>query len=142
MPIHAQIGEGGAEAWKRDREAAAMFFDRARMLDPSLEIPSLVLTDLGHDAEELEMPRIELGMSEPGSNISGISHIDSDTSGVRRRRKKEEIALFDNRMAKTEVDDTWYLYVPGLLGAGTALLVVGIIGALSLSSWSRRSQGS
>ncbi|KAI9061040.1 hypothetical protein FKP32DRAFT_1594716 [Trametes sanguinea] len=36
-----------------------------------------------------------------------------------------------------EEDRTWYLYVPGLLGAGTALLVVGL---LSLQSW-RKNQG-
>ncbi|KAL7279022.1 hypothetical protein ACG7TL_006855 [Trametes sanguinea] len=36
-----------------------------------------------------------------------------------------------------EEDRTWYLYVPGLVGAGTALLVVGL---LSLQSW-RKNQG-
>ncbi|KAI0768055.1 hypothetical protein BD413DRAFT_137456 [Trametes elegans] len=36
-----------------------------------------------------------------------------------------------------EDDRTWYLYVPGLVGAGTALLVVGL---LSLQSW-RKNQG-
>ena len=34
-------------------------------------------------------------------------------------------------------DRTWYLYLPGLVGAGTALLVVGL---LSLQSW-RKNQG-
>ena len=34
-------------------------------------------------------------------------------------------------------DSTWYLYLPGLVGAGTALLVVGL---LSLQSW-RKNQG-
>ena len=37
-----------------------------------------------------------------------------------------------------EDDSTWYLYLPGLVGAGTALLVVGF---LSFSSW-RKSQTS
>jgi hypothetical protein len=36
-----------------------------------------------------------------------------------------------------DVDSPWYLIIPGLVGAGTALLVVTAIG---LSSW-RRSQG-
>ncbi|KAI0330219.1 hypothetical protein GY45DRAFT_1251316 [Cubamyces sp. BRFM 1775] len=40
--------------------------------------------------------------------------------------------------AGTDEDDwSWYLYVPGLVGAGTALLVVGL---LSLQSW-RKNQG-
>lgn len=142
VPLHAQVGEGGAEAWKRDREAAAKYFDQARILDQSLEIPSLPLGEFRHDLEELEMPSIELGISGPGSNSEMSQYTDPDTPMVRRRRKKEEVALFDNRVIKDDIDDTWYLYVPGLVGAGTALLVVGIIGALSLSSWSRRNQGS
>ena len=36
-----------------------------------------------------------------------------------------------------DADGTWYLYLPGLVGAGTALLVVGL---LSLQSW-RKNQG-
>lgn len=143
MPLHAQVGAGGTEAWKRDREAAGRYFERARTLEPSLEIPSLPISDFRHDVEELEMPSIELGVSSPGSNRSGASlYTDPDTPVVRRRRKKEEITLFDNRVAEDEMDNTWYLYIPGLVGAGTALLVVGIVGALSLSNWSRRNQGS
>ena len=40
-------------------------------------------------------------------------------------------------MDSGEDDRTWYLYLPGLVGAGTALLVVGL---LSLQSW-RKNQG-
>ncbi|RDB26281.1 hypothetical protein Hypma_006505 [Hypsizygus marmoreus] len=142
MPLHAQVGEGGTQAWKRDREAAARYFERASALEPGLEIPSLPLTS-PHDVEELEMPTMELGASAPGSACSGASrNTDPDTPIVRRRRKKEEITLFDNKVAEDELDNTWYLYIPGLVGAGTALLVVGIVGALSLSTWSRRNQGS
>jgi thiamine pyrophosphokinase len=39
------------------------------------------------------------------------------------------------------IEDAWYFYVPGLIGAGTALLVVGVVGVLSFSTW-RRNQGS
>ncbi|KAF5371858.1 hypothetical protein D9615_009561 [Tricholomella constricta] len=148
VPLHAQVGEGGTAAWMRDREAAAEFFERARLLEPSLEIPSLPLTDPRHVSDELEMqmPSIDTGTgtSEPGSRseASHSQYADAETSMLRRRRKKDEMTLFDSRAAEDDVDNTWYLYIPGLVGAGTALLVVGIVGALSLSTWSRRNQGS
>jgi thiamine pyrophosphokinase len=131
LALPTPSGESGTDAWKRDREAAGNFFERARLLQPSLDIP--VLPPPGGPISrspsepQLEMPSIELH-SEP----------------VRRRRKvKEETALFDNRDVKLDdLDNTWYLYIPGLVGAGTALLVVGVISALSFSSWSRRNQGS
>ncbi|KAJ7931461.1 hypothetical protein B0H13DRAFT_1958319 [Mycena leptocephala] len=121
----------GTDAWQRDREAAGKYFERARLLQPSLDIP--VLPPSGglisrNPSEQLEMPSIDLYSSpEP----------------VRRRRKmKEETTLFDNREAKLDdlEDNTWYLYVPGLVGVGTALLVMGVISALSFST--RRNQSS
>ncbi|KAI0783568.1 hypothetical protein C8Q75DRAFT_425326 [Abortiporus biennis] len=65
---------------------------------------------------------------------------------VRKRRKKDEhvglnqssASLVNDRHISNEEDNTWYLYLPGLVGAGTALLVVGF---LSFSSW-RKGQGS
>lgn len=141
MPHQSQVGEGGSEAWKRDREAAAKYFERAQTLQPNLEIPSIPLIDAQFgDVQELEMPSIELGPSAPGSSQS--HYTDPETPTVRRRRKKEEMSLFSSHVAEDDVDNTWYLYIPGLVGAGTALLVVGIVGALSFSTWSRRNQGS
>lgn len=146
MPLQSQVGEGGTAAWKRDREAAGKYFERAQLLQPNLDIPSLPLetgTLRGGDNEELEMPSMDLGLSAPASNYSGDSpQTDPETPMVRRRRKKEELALVDNRRELEELDNTWYFYIPGLVGAGTALLVVGIVGALSFSNWSRRNQGS
>lgn len=137
IPLHSQAGPGGTEVWKRDREAAAKYFERAQTLQPSLEIPILPHENLHiHGAEELEMPSMELGMA------SGNAHqTDPDTPVVRRRRKKEELTLFGNHV-DDDVDNTWYLYIPGLVGAGTALLAIGVIGVLSFSTWSRRNQGS
>lgn len=132
LPLQSEVTIGGTEAWKRDREAAVRLFDRARMLQPELDIPTLPpagesLSQIEGVVEELEMPSIELSVQAP----------------VRRRRKREETALLDNRHAKMDdLDDAWYLYIPGLVGAGTALVLVGVIGALSFSSWSRRNQGS
>lgn len=141
MPHQSQVGENGSEAWKRDREAAAKYFERARVLEPTLEIPPIPVVDPQfEDVQELEMPSIELSSSAPGSSLS--QYTDPDTPAVRRRKKKEEMSLFSSHVAEDDADNTWYLYIPGLVGAGTALLVVGIVGALSFSTWSRRNQGS
>ncbi|PFH53060.1 hypothetical protein AMATHDRAFT_138121 [Amanita thiersii Skay4041] len=146
VPVHATQEEGGTQAWKRDRETAHKYFERARTLDPDLEIP-----DLPHEQErmsrysthELEMPRLDVGTSTPDSEHSGESRqSDQGPPVVRRRKKKEEMELSKAKTELEDVDSTWYLYVPGLVGAGTALLVVGIVGALSFSTWSRRNQGS
>ncbi|KAJ7158808.1 hypothetical protein C8R46DRAFT_1110360 [Mycena filopes] len=135
-PPSQPSSEGGTEAWRRDREAAGRYFERARLLQPSLDIPTLppagsLLSRNPSVSEQLEMPSIEI--------YSG-----SESARMRRKAKEESTAsLFDNRAAgKLDDGDTWYLYVPGLVGAGTALLVVGVISALSFSTWSRRNQGS
>ena len=141
MPLHSQIGEGGAEAWRRDREAAGHFFEQARVLQPNLDIPAL----LAENDLELEMPSMHLAPSAPDSIQSKESmYTDSDPEvpAARRRRKKEEQTLLDKTSAGLDMENTWYLYIPGIIGAGTALLVVGIVGALSFSTWSRRNQGS
>ncbi|KAJ7707771.1 hypothetical protein B0H17DRAFT_972522 [Mycena rosella] len=130
-------GEGGTDA-KKNREAAGKYFDRARLLQPSLDIPLLppLGTSLSREpSEQLEMPSIDLHASQYGSEPA------------RRRRKtkeetlKEETALFDNRGPKLDDLDNWYLYIPSVVGAGTALLVVGVIGALSFSTWSGETKG-
>lgn len=45
---------------------------------------------------------------------------ESDVMGWAMR---EEMMLFSN-CVDDDVDNTWYLYIPGLVGAGTALLVI------------------
>jgi hypothetical protein len=134
MPPQLPTGEGEGDAWKRDREAASRYFDRARTLQPNLDVPVIPL----ENAQELEMPSMEIHPSAPASVYSGDSLPDT---GLRHRRKKEEITLKLNEAKADDIDDSWYLYVPGLIGAGTALLVVGVVGALSFSTW-RRNQGS
>lgn len=143
MPLQSQIGEGGTAAWRRDREASARYFERARLLEPNLDIPLLPLEEPKGMAEELEMPNIELAPSAPESRSGESHYTDPEPPLIRRRRRKEDLALLDKRDANVDdLDSTWYLYIPGLVGAGTALLVVGIVGALSFSTWSRRNQGS
>ena len=145
MPQRPHSSESEGEAWKRDREAARRYFKRAKSLQPNLDVPSLPAEGdprgVG-DAEELEMPSIELHPSAPESVYSGEDeHAEAEPPVMRRRRKKEEMLLFHDREAKVSLDNAWYLYIPGLVGAGTALLVVGVVGALSFSTW-RRNQGS
>jgi len=141
IPLQAQMGEGGTNEWKRDREAAAKYFERSRALCPSIDIPSIP-----SDQIELEMPIMQLVTSSTDNVQSKESlHVGSETDQpvVRRRKRREEQELLEK--TNTELDDmenTWYLYIPGIIGAGTALLVVGIVGALSFSTWSRRSQSS
>ncbi|KAF8623675.1 hypothetical protein AX17_007373 [Amanita inopinata Kibby_2008] len=138
--------EGGTEAWKRDREAAVKYFERAHALDPDIDIPALPHeTEPGgrYGVHDLEMPKIDVGAITPDSEKSGESRqTDPGPPVVRRRKRKEEMALSHAKADLDGVDSTWYLYIPGLVGAGTALLVVGIVGALSFSTWSRRNQGS
>ncbi|VDB88428.1 unnamed protein product [Peniophora sp. CBMAI 1063] len=105
---------GGAAAWKRDRAAANCYFERARALAPDLDIPLLLPEPEAKSPEpvKFDMPIIDL----PG--------------------KQELVPIRKSRQAVDEdVDGTWYLYIPGLVGAGTALLVVGVVGAISLSNW-------
>ncbi|KAJ6619692.1 hypothetical protein B0H10DRAFT_2024464 [Mycena sp. CBHHK59/15] len=132
FPLPSPSEEGGTDAWRRDREAAGKYFECARLLHPSLDIP--ILPPVGglisrNPSEQLEMPSIDVSLHNPEL--------------PRKRQRVKESTLFDNREAKLDdLDNTWYLYVPGLVGAGTALLVVGVISALSFSTWSRRNQGS
>ncbi len=126
--------DGSTAAWKRDREAARRYFDRARALCPTLEVPVLPIEDRGSiDDDEAT----ELGLRMPSVDV----HASLEVSQARRRHQREgpqnkDLVQVPQRARRTDdLDGAWYLYVPGLVGAGTALLVVGVIGALSLTSW-------
>ncbi|KAI3618024.1 thiamine pyrophosphokinase [Moniliophthora roreri] len=135
MPLQSQPIDTGTQAWRRDRVAASRFFERARVLHPELDIPAMPPPAELNVGDDLEMPCIELNS---GHAISRTK----DT--VRRRRKEEPNVLLGKQSAKIEedIDNTWYMFIPTLVGAGTALVVVGVVGVLSFSSWSRRNQGS
>ncbi|KAG6816296.1 hypothetical protein H0H87_007179 [Tephrocybe sp. NHM501043] len=104
VPLHAQVGEGGTEAWMHDRSAAAKYFERARSLDPSLEIPALPEVEPRYHSEELEMPSMDPSASEPGSLSEASQYPDADI--IRRRKKKEELSLFSNPVGEDDVDNT------------------------------------
>ncbi|KAG6865719.1 hypothetical protein C0991_012365 [Blastosporella zonata] len=111
VPPHAQVDESGTEAWMRDRSVAADYFECARLLDASLEIPALPIVEPRYHAEELEMPSMDTSASEPGSRSEGSLYTDAEM--LRRRRKKEEMSLFGNPVvAEDDVDNTWYEMPP------------------------------
>ncbi|KAF5377373.1 hypothetical protein D9757_008037 [Collybiopsis confluens] len=152
MPLqpYGSIVGGGTEAWRRDRVAASRFFERARALQPGLDIPALPLSGPG-SAEELKL-ELELQVQMPSIDLDGTRRTDILTDahgGNRRRRQKENFAREQEEKSQSaliektssDMDSAWYMLLPGLVGAGTALVVVGVVGVLSLS-WSRRNQGS
>ena len=147
--------DGGVAGWRRDRDFARKYFERAKTLDPDLEVP-VVPPEIGDElgsGTELLMPSIEIKTtvgtkSTPagGSTTSKTRRRTGTVMGTGKGRETEESEVLASSMMKEsstmstghgDVDSPWYLIIPGLVGAGTALLVVTAIG---LSSW-RRSQG-
>ena len=144
----------GTEAWKRDRDCARRHFERARTLDPSLDVPLLPSPSDTENGSEPEgsrgdrRSRTDSGKGKLKTPTVEIVSSDEDADHeLRRRRAKADDAsdanasstsLVEKRTVPDDDDNTWYLYLPGLVGAGTALLVVGF---LSFSSW-RKGQGS
>lgn len=138
MPPQLPLGEGGNEAWKYDREAASRYFDRARALQPGLDVPVLPL----EPPHELEMPSMEITqIPSPTASDSVYSRdsLSQPDTGVRRRRKKEEMTLFEE-VKNGAVDSSWYLGVPGIIEAAAFVAVISVVGVLGYS-W-RRTQGS
>ncbi|KAI9512055.1 hypothetical protein F5148DRAFT_1165884 [Russula earlei] len=115
----------------------AATFECARALYPSLEVPALPAEDEGSPDDD---KATELGLRMPSVDL----RVSSEDNQPRRRPiaregapNKEVVQVPQRARRIDDLDGAWYLYVPGLVGAGTALLVVGVIGALSFSSWRR-----
>lgn len=93
----------------------------------------------GDSGLELQMPSIFLDDGKtirPDDPSEGLEKTRPEsTLRVRRRRQQASEALLERTTEEEEQDNTWYLYLPGLVGAGTALLVVSVVGALSFQSW-------
>ncbi|EMD34136.1 hypothetical protein CERSUDRAFT_86877 [Gelatoporia subvermispora B] len=153
-PSDASSSISGTEAWRRDREAARRYFERARALCPALDVPLLPPEDSDSGAESGDVRSVSPGSSAPRrrEDASSPGHVDEPgpkdepVAQPRRRRRKTasgdlSSSIMGSVRTDVDIDDedrTWYLYIPGLIGAGTALLVVGI---LSFSSW-RKTQSS
>lgn len=144
---------GGTDAWHSDQGYARRFFNRARELYPALDVPLLPTSNPSSEPESGDNENSPVLSSEPSQTRLRMPTVDTDGSSekpVRRRRRRDTVVASDDLAAsinsKSAVgdhldgpvdDNTWYLYLPGLVGAGTALLVVGF---LSFSSW-RKGQG-
>ncbi|KAI0649263.1 hypothetical protein C8Q79DRAFT_949654 [Trametes meyenii] len=211
----------GVDAWRRDRQQAALFFARAHSLNPTMDVPLLPaepeseynsgaesgtgnVDEHASSASSPSQPPLQPRPRAQGSGAAGGTGERSRTQrrrgdrhtrgsgagaaatqfemptldvrraaaspdaplppipSVRRRRARTRPAPGQNGADVDAGDDadlsssmlesvhaepdlggggdddrTWYLYLPGLVGAGTALLVVGL---LSLQSW-RKNQG-
>ncbi|KAI9458076.1 hypothetical protein HD554DRAFT_2140860 [Boletus coccyginus] len=140
VPPLPQPSEGGTQARNRDREMASRYFDRARALHPELDVPHIPDNDTGAlgSTHELEMPSVEIQPSAPESVHPGADSLYSEQQTMvhRRRQKKEELIFLDEVKENEDVENAWHLDVPSMVGAGTALLVAGVIGTLRLS-WRR-----
>lgn len=151
----------GREAWARDRQNAKLCFESARALCPELDVPTLTLTDADAPSSppdgsapraaglELQMPRVDvLAASATSASQHGRrrrKHADSGStvaaekkvSGAPGALAKAATASVVSVRDTLEDDHGWVLYIPGLIGAGTALVAVTVIGALSFSTWRR-----
>jgi len=137
---HPTLRESGTETWRRDREAARRYFERTRLLDTSLDVPVLP-TEGEESGSERERKEIEARSTPP--SISAASRASSrrdtqekvDVPSIPPTRRRREKSLEEPLIEPVD-NDLWYLYLPGVLGA---VLAVGVVGALSLTSW-RKSQ--
>ena len=140
-PYHTlALRESGTEGWRRDREAARRYFERAKSLDPTLDVPVLP-----SEGEELigEKERKGIEVRSAAASTSGASRASSqrdiqekdDATMKPKRRRKDKDGLGESMLEDMD-NDMWYLYLPGVVGA---VIAVGIVGALSLTSW-RKSQ--
>lgn len=132
------LRESGTEGWCRDREAARRYFERAKLLDPTVDVPVLP-SEVDEGTIEKGRKGIEVRSTPP--SISGASKASSqkdiqekdEAPANPKRRRKDGLG---ESMLEDLDNDVWYLYLPGVVGA---VIAVGIVGALSLTSW-RKSQ--
>lgn len=124
LGLHDAEGQGGNSVLASDVDTAQRYFRRARVLDPSINIPEARGAKLG-DELRLVMPVMDVGQSAETVKESDAMMGSAVQSG-RRRRKREDRYLDDGQ-------DQWSaLYLPGLVGAG---LAIGIVGIMSASWW-------
>lgn len=88
---------------------------------------------------ELQMPSMFMDEGKTirpdATTPSAPEKVQESTVRVRRRRQQASEALLEKTAEEEDEDNAWYLYLPGLVGATTALLVVSVVGALSFQSW-------
>lgn len=140
-----------AQEWRVARENAAKYFARARELWPQLNVPTLPPEGADDSSStinvDLQMPSIDLygSASEDETVLNPRPPVrrqrtDRTESSKEGRGVKPEASVRRSRtILRESVDDhPWYVYAPGLVGAGTALVAVAVVGALSFTTWRRQ----
>ncbi|KAG9039890.1 hypothetical protein FRB95_004362 [Tulasnella sp. JGI-2019a] len=118
LSLHGEHGNNGNSS-PADVDTAQRYFRRARVLDPAIELPEKLGEDL-----RLVMPMIDVDGS--ATTIKEGPLAGSGIQSGNRRRKRQDRYLDDDQ-------DQWsYLYLPGLVGAG---LAIGVVGIMSASWW-------
>ncbi|KAI0822461.1 hypothetical protein BC628DRAFT_1327213 [Trametes gibbosa] len=147
----AESGAGGARSRSRDANVPS---------PPQVRVPRRrvdVRTER-HKGTELEMPTLDVRRGALSAEAplppmpsvrrrrarrrgtvtaTGVGVEKDDADGDLSSSLLESVHAEPDLDGSGEDDRTWYLYIPGLVGAGTALIVVGL---LSLQSW-RKNQG-
>ena len=142
------------ETWRRDRAAARRYFERARALDTMVDVPAMGSdTDDDDTVLGLRMPELPLSGSAPGSEPARrrrrsekdkgdgdkenrkdkdrtLRHRDSQRKEKQReeRERDETGSMYSTKSlvntGPPDVDENWFIHLPGLLGAGALLLLV------------------
>jgi hypothetical protein len=137
-----------AQEWRVAREHAAKCFARARELWPQLNVPTLPPEDNSDTINvDLQMPSMDLyGSASEDETVLNPRppmrrrRTDRTESGNESKGTKPEPQMGRSKtILHDSVDEhPWYLYAPGLVGAGTALVAVAVVGALSFTTWRRQ----
>lgn len=77
-------------------------------------------------------PRSVGGASRPASQKGSNIDDEVQNSPIKRLQKGKELV---DPYVESEESDMWYLYLPSVIGA---VLAVGVVGVLSLSSWRKK----
>lgn len=129
LGLHDAGDQSGTSVLTSDIDTAQRYFRRARVLDPSIDIPEARVERV-RDELRLVMPMIDVEESAATVKESDALSGSGIQSGS-RRRKREDRYLDDDQ-------DQWSaLYLPGLVGAG---LAIGIVGIMSASWWRSNSR--
>ncbi|KAG8886391.1 hypothetical protein FRB97_004926 [Tulasnella sp. 331] len=124
LGLHDIGGQGNNSVLTSDVDTAQRYFRRARVLDPSVEIPEARVEKL-RDELRMVMPVLDVGQSATTVKESGGLSGSKAQSGDRRRKRND-------RYLDDDQDQWSALYLPGLVGAG---LAIGIVGIMSASWW-------
>ncbi|KAF8525848.1 hypothetical protein BU17DRAFT_41320 [Hysterangium stoloniferum] len=132
---HPTLRESGTETWRRDREAARRYFERAKLLDATLDVPILP-DDSKETGNERAFGSPSVRSTPP--SISAVSRASSrkdtpekgENNIISKRRRRDKTP--EKPMLEPVENDMWYLYLPGVVGA---VIAVGVVGALSLTTW-------